>query len=239
MAGKDKEVELGARKGENRFKCYQENMKLKRVVAIKEALRKAKALRVSFTSFSHLADFVVSEIKLGDNEEKKVSISKSTLYRTPDYRYLINNFLDSYNDAFDKASKSSQNLKDFSLMLKVKMLEAENSRLKLFIENSLSLEDGFKESHMSGGNIIGMGSDKTIVSNNGGDRGVRESGELDAAGKLCSLIEAMVYKSEYFYEVKDGMVVTSAYGEEDELVGDVDIQEPFREWFLSRYHSDH
>ncbi|TLF51646.1 hypothetical protein FEI13_08230 [Halomonas urmiana] len=233
-------LKIGARKGENRFKKYQDKKKEERLSAIKDVLHKAQSLRVEFRSFSHLADFVISEVKLNDENgsNTKSAMSKSSLYRTPEYRYELKKYIDNVGLESEKKSKSEKDLDDFTLDLKIKLIEEENIRLKKYIEKNVKGDlpgnntpiSCIENSSLSEESQYPFESEKAKGLE--GDVFIYNSSFFD---QLCGLVEVMVEKSEGFYEIKDGIVVTSAYGEEDEVVGSVYIQVPFQDWFKRRY----
>ncbi|TDX26030.1 hypothetical protein DFO67_11712 [Modicisalibacter xianhensis] len=201
----------GAVKGEYRFKKYHEEKVSNTSKEIKKVLSLLKKSSVEFNSVTRLAKYVAEVI----GNERGKPMAHTTLIRTPQYRYMLDQYMERNVVSTKSVSRVTEN---FRKEIKEMNLEEENARLRSFIERNL------------GGSPESVKSLEAEEENN--KREVVVNGNGEEVYKLCDLIKTLVDNSEGIYEVRGGKVYANIIGRE---VASDDVQKPFTKWYKERY----
>lgn len=124
----------GARKGQNRFKKFQDKQILNTEGEITATLNLLRSQKVIFRNLSHLASYVASVIS-NNRDSKSDPMSATTLTRNTTYRSHLDAYL-AYTTDEEPKSKINNLINNLNIR-ELDSLRDEVSRLHKFIDNHL------------------------------------------------------------------------------------------------------
>tara|TARA_R110001583_G_scaffold112646_2_gene262346 strand:+ start:4743 stop:5387 length:645 start_codon:yes stop_codon:yes gene_type:complete len=198
----------GASKGENRFKKYHEEKIANTSKEVRKVLSLLQKSNVGFSSVTKLANYVARII----GNERGKPMSHTTLIRTPQYRYILDQYME---NNFTSTKSVSRVTEAFHKEIKEVNLEEENARLRQFIQANL----GYSSEN-----------EQKIEPRKRIDKIEKEDSSNEY--KLCDLIKVLVDNSEGVYEIKNGIIFTNLL---DREIAEDELQKPFTKWYKERY----